>query len=241
MTHSTRPIIRRLFSPSSLIHRYSRTSAHTVLTESLFRERSTGRGKRTSTLCTTILYHLVPLRCRSHSLTLPDDEDHNMLKSEYPARYHLYTHPVHSLHPSFAATSQTLQFGLKNFRIIQNFPNLLALLSNLDDFFQKILHRMKVNSTKLSPFPLQFGVILKPLGFHFAPPLRFRPLERPRSLRAGGRTRNERRGAKGMCRDPPRAGKHSLQWNVRGGAHFLTLRQVSIYVLPVGYNFGSRS
>ena len=43
-----------------------------------------------------------------------------------------------------------------------------------------------------------------------------------------------------MRRDQPRSGKHSLQWNVRGDAHFLTLRQVSIYVLPVGYNFGNR-
>ena len=65
---------------------------------------------------------------------LSDDEDHNLLKSEYPARYHLYTHPVHLLHPSFAATSQTLQFMVDKIHIVQNFPNLLALLTNLDDF-----------------------------------------------------------------------------------------------------------
>ena len=85
-----------------------------------------------------------------------------MPKSEYSARYHMHNDSPSPLHPFSSTTSQILQFGLKNFRIIQNFPNLLALLSNLDDFFQKILHRMKVNSTKLSPFPLQFGVILKP-------------------------------------------------------------------------------
>lgn len=63
-----------------------------------------------------------------------DDEDHNLLKSEYSADYYLHTHPVHSLHPSFAATSQTLQFTVEKIRIIQNFPNLLGLLTNLDDF-----------------------------------------------------------------------------------------------------------
>lgn len=68
---------------------------------------------------------------------LSDDEDHNLLKSEYSADYYLHTHPVHSLRPSFAATSQTLQFGLEKIHIVQNFPNLLALLTNLDDFFQK--------------------------------------------------------------------------------------------------------
>ena len=65
---------------------------------------------------------------------LSGDEDEDVPKSEYSARYHLYTHPVHSLHPSFAATSQTLQFGLEKIHIIQNFPNLLALLSNLKLF-----------------------------------------------------------------------------------------------------------
>lgn len=44
-----------------------------------------------------------------------------------------------------------------------------------------------------------------------------------------------------MHRDQPFSGKHSLQWKVRRDAHFLTLRQVSIYALPVGYNFGGRS
>ena len=93
---------------------------------------------------------------------LSDDEDQHRLKSWYYATYHAHNASPSPLHPSFAATSQTLQFGLEKIHIIQNFPNLLALLSNLDDFFQKILHRMKANSTKLSPFPLQFGVILKP-------------------------------------------------------------------------------
>ena len=65
---------------------------------------------------------------------LSDDEDEDVPKSEYPARYHLHTHPVHSLHPSFAATSQTLQFVVEKIHIIQNFPNLLALLSNLKLF-----------------------------------------------------------------------------------------------------------
>ena len=111
---------------------------------------------------TIILCHLVHSPSHPHSLTLPDDEDHNMPKSEYHATYHAHNASPSPLHPSFAATSQTLQFGLEKIQIIQNFPNLLALLSNLDDFFQKILHRMKANSTKLSPFPLQFGVILKP-------------------------------------------------------------------------------
>lgn len=65
---------------------------------------------------------------------LSDDEDQHLLKSEYPARYYLHTHPVHSLHPSFAVTSLTLQFTVEKIRIIQNFPNLVALLTNLDDF-----------------------------------------------------------------------------------------------------------
>lgn len=65
---------------------------------------------------------------------LSDDEDQHLLKSEYPARYHLHTHPVHLLHPSLAATSQTLQFVVEKIRIIQNFPNLVALLSNLKLF-----------------------------------------------------------------------------------------------------------
>lgn len=68
---------------------------------------------------------------------LSDDEDHNLLKSEYYADYYLHTHPVHLLRPSFAATSQTLQFMVDKIQIIQNFPDLLALLTNLDDFFQK--------------------------------------------------------------------------------------------------------
>lgn len=65
---------------------------------------------------------------------LSGDEDEDVPKSEYPADYYLHTHPVHSLHPSFAATSQTLQFTVEKIRIIQNFPNLLGLLTNLDDF-----------------------------------------------------------------------------------------------------------
>lgn len=71
------------------------------------------------------------------------------------------------------------------------------------------------------PFPLRIGVILKPLPFHFAPPLTFRPLETRKSRQAGGRTRNERRGAEGMRRDQPHSGKHSLQRKVRKNArHF---------------------
>lgn len=68
---------------------------------------------------------------------LSDDEDQHLLKSEYHADYYLHTHPVHLLHPSFAATSQTLQFMVDKIHIVQNFPDLLALLTNLDDFFQK--------------------------------------------------------------------------------------------------------
>lgn len=119
-------------------------------------------GKRTSTSSLIILYHLVPLPSHHHSLTLSDDEDEDVSKSEYHATYHAHNASPSPLHPSFAAISQTLQFGLEKIHIIQNFPNLLGLLTNLDDFFQKISHRMKANSTKLSPFPLQFGVILKP-------------------------------------------------------------------------------
>ena len=44
-----------------------------------------------------------------------------------------------------------------------------------------------------------------------------------------------------MRRDQPHSGKHSLQWKVRRDARSTTLRPVSIYVLPVGYNFGGRS
>lgn len=65
---------------------------------------------------------------------LSGDEDEDVPKSEYPADYYLHTHPVHSLHPSFAVTSLIGLFGVEIFRIIQNFPNLVALLSNLDDF-----------------------------------------------------------------------------------------------------------
>lgn len=65
---------------------------------------------------------------------LSDDEDHNLLKSEYSARYHMHSDSPPPLHPSFAATSLTLQFTVEKIRIIQNFPNLLALLTNLDDF-----------------------------------------------------------------------------------------------------------
>ena len=65
---------------------------------------------------------------------LSDDEDQHLLKSEYHADYYLHTHPVHLLHPSFAATSLIGHFLVKIFRIVQNFPDLLALLTNLDDF-----------------------------------------------------------------------------------------------------------
>lgn len=63
-----------------------------------------------------------------------DDEDQHLLKSEYPARYHMHNDSPPPLHPSFAATSLIGHFGVENFRIIQNFPNLLALLSNLKLF-----------------------------------------------------------------------------------------------------------
>ena len=82
----------------------------------------------------TILYHLVPLRCRSHSLTLSDDEDEDVPKSEYSAHYYVHMHSPSPLHPSFAATSLIGHFGVEKIHIIQNFPNLLALLTNLDDF-----------------------------------------------------------------------------------------------------------
>ena len=65
---------------------------------------------------------------------LSDDEDQHLLKSEYYADYYLHTHPVHLLRPSFAATSLTLQFMVDKIHIVQNFPDLLALLTNLDDF-----------------------------------------------------------------------------------------------------------
>ena len=63
-----------------------------------------------------------------------DDEDHNMLKSEYHATYHVHNDFPSPLHPFSSTTSQTLQFGLEKIHIIQNFPNLLALLSNLKLF-----------------------------------------------------------------------------------------------------------
>ena len=130
-------------------------------------------GKRTSTSSLIILYHHVPLPSHPHSLTLSDDEDEDVSKSEYYAHYYVHMHSPSSLHLFSSTTSLIGHFGVEIFRIIQNFPNLVALLSNLKLFFQKNSHRMKANSTKLSPFPLQFGVILKPLPFHFAPPLTF--------------------------------------------------------------------
>ena len=79
MTHSTRPIIRRHFSPSSLIHHYSHTSAHTVLTESLFRERHVRRGE---THFYVIPDHFVPSRSTPMSLS--------------------FTHPVRRRRPTSA-------------------------------------------------------------------------------------------------------------------------------------------
>lgn len=65
---------------------------------------------------------------------LSDDEDEDVSKSEYPARYHMHNDSPPPLHPSFAATSLIGHFLAKIFRIVQNFPDLLALLTNLDDF-----------------------------------------------------------------------------------------------------------
>lgn len=82
----------------------------------------------------TILCHLAHSPSHPHSLTLSDDENEDVSKSEYYADYYLHTHPVHLLRPSFAAISQTLQFMVDKIHIVQNFPDLLALLTNLDDF-----------------------------------------------------------------------------------------------------------
>ena len=156
-----------------------------------------------------------------HSLTLSDDENEDVPKSEYSARYHMHNDSPPSFRPSFAATSLTGHFGTEIFRIIQNFPNLLALLSNLDDFRQKISHRNTVASTKMWPFPLRIGVILKPLQEEIAPTRVAVPLETRKSRQAGGRTRNERRGTEGMRRDVLPAGKHSLQWKtLKTARHF---------------------
>lgn len=63
-----------------------------------------------------------------------DDEDEDVPKSEYSAHYYVHNDSPLSLYPSFAATSQTLQFELEKIHIIHNFPDLLALLSNLKLF-----------------------------------------------------------------------------------------------------------
>ena len=116
-----------------------------------------------------------------------DDENEDVPKSEYCADYHLHTHPVHSFGPLSSTTSLIGRFGVEIFRIIQNFPNLLALLSNLKLFRRKISHRNTVASTKMWPFPLRIGVILKPLQEEIAPTRVAAPLERPRSLRVVGK------------------------------------------------------
>lgn len=215
MTLAASSIICRPLASFSLIHRYSHALMYIYRVNHFSEKEAPEGGKCTSTSSMIILYHLAHSPSHPHLLTLSDDATHNLLKSWYYADYYLHTHPVHLFRPSFAATSQTLQFMVDKIHIVQNFPNLVALLTNLDDFFQKISHRNTVASTKMWPFPLRIGVILKPLQEEIAPTRAAAPLERPRSLHVLGKSGSEERKSGGMHRDPPRAGKHSLQWKVR--------------------------
>ena len=85
MTLTTLSIICRLFSPSSLIHRYSRTLTYMYRVNHFSHRYAQEGGKLLLIQWVTILYHHVPLRCHSHHHHLSDDEDQGVLKIVYYA------------------------------------------------------------------------------------------------------------------------------------------------------------